>query len=488
MFIEKDGKNKNFYKYFITFVIGCLFVLMLFLVKGSFIQISDYSITYIDIIFCTVIIMLFLGLFFIRNKVDSKKILIALIILGLFLRIIYAFSIHSIPISDFAIMYETAGDVLKGDFSNLWGNGYIARFPHITIPVLYFSAIRFIFENNSLLVIKLISVIASSCNILLGYLIIKEVFKERFKANVVALIIALYPPLILYTAVYTTENLAIPLYLLGIYLFILVCNGKRGSKTLFLAATVISLGNLFRMVGQVIIIALILYLIVSYRAALKKKLAAILIVILGFLIPLVGISSILHYSGIIEYQLWGGSEPSITNVVKGLNVEYEGRWNPDDAKIPEDCNFDYELIEEKSKTIIHERLTNTPTSTLVKFFINKYTSQWRVGDFSGSYWAEHSISDDEIGFKYSENGIWYGQMFHFIIICLVYIGLFNLKEIRENRIISLFYYIFCGYGLLYLVSENQARYGFVVCWIFIFMASSGIDLLKKLIIKIKEKV
>ncbi|HEY5524625.1 MAG TPA: hypothetical protein VIK26_04710, partial [Clostridium sp.] len=124
--------------------------------------------------------------------------------------------------------------------------------------------------------------------------------------------------------------------------------------------------------------------------------------------------------------------------------------------------------------------TTTPKGELLKFFANKYSSQWSMGDFSGAYWAEHSVEDEDIGIKFSENGIWFGQLFFVVIISLSYIGLLNIKEVNQNRPLSLIYYIFCGYSILYLVSENQARYGFIVCWIFVIMATVGIDLLQKI--------
>ena len=40
------------------------------------------------------------------------------------------------------------------------------------------------------------------------------------------------------------------------------------------------------------------------------------------------------------------------------------------------------------------------------------------------------------------------------------------------------------YGILYLISENQARYGYVVCWVFILMASIGINFMDKILRRI----
>lgn len=485
MFKNSDKKRKKgngLYKEFITFVLGALFIVMLLIVNGSFSQLYLYKnrFTSIDIIFCIVSIIA-IGIVYISHKkgISSRIILIGITIMGLVVRILYAFTIESIPISDFAVMYDTAGSILEGDYSMLWGTEYIARFPHITIPTMYYALIRYVF-SDPLAAIKGINVVASTCNIVIIYKISEALFSGRGKSIMASLITALYPPLILYTAVFTTENLAMPLLLLGIYMFILFIKGNKNWKVLALAAVFLSVGNLFRMVGQIILVAFILYIIISYKEKIKNKLISVSILISMFLIPLIVTSSLLQYCGIVEYKLWKGSEPNLTNIVKGLNIENNGRWNPGDEGISRSYNYDYEKIKEECRNIIWNRLTTTPKEELLKFFINKYSSQWSVGDFSGSYWAEHSVEEENIGIKFSENGIWFGQLFFVILISLSYIGLLNIKEVKKNRALSLIYYIFCGYSILYLVSENQARYGFIVCWIFIIMAIGGIDLLQKI--------
>jgi 4-amino-4-deoxy-L-arabinose transferase-like glycosyltransferase len=398
--------------------------------------------------------------------------------LGGLLRIFYTFTIHSVPVSDFAVMYDAAGYVLKGDYSSFWGTGYMARFPHITITTLYFAGIRYV-SSYPLLMIKIVNVLASTCNIFIIYNIVKELFISKGKAIIAAILTAVYPPLILYTAVFTTENLAVPFILASIYMFILFIKNDIKLKYLALSALFLFIGHLFRMVGQILLIAFILYIVISYKEKIKKKLLASFILVTTFLCLLISTSFLLNHNGIIQYSLWKGSETCLTNIVKGLNIESGGRWNEEDAKIPEKCNYDNEEMVKECEKIIKDRLTTTPKGELLRFFVNKYSSQWAVGDFAGSYWAECSLAEKDIGFKYSENGVWFGQAFYVILVVLSYIGLLNIDEVKTNKSLSLIYYIFCGYSILYLVSENQERYGFIGCWLFIIMAIVGINLLQK---------
>lgn len=469
--------NNKVYRNFIGFVLGVLAILMLFLVNASFYELKInnkyFGIYDIGFIVFTILFIL-LTIALIKRNTENKKIILIIVFTGLVLRCIYSFSIKSVPVSDFAIMYETAGEVINGNFYEMWSTGYIARFPHLTIPVMYLSVLRYFF-GESLYIIKIFNVIASTFNIILIYLIVKELFENRRYALFSALITALFPPLILYTAIFTTENIAIPFFLLSIYFFIKAIKSEYKIKMFIFAGISLSIGNLFRMVGQVILVAFILYIFVSYSSTIRKKTIVLFITIVSFLIPLIGTSYFLHNTGVIEYHLWKGREPALTNVVKGLNIENEGRWNKEDAEIPNIYNFDYDKISEVCKEIIWERLSTTPKPVLFRFFVNKFTSQWTIGDFSGAYWAEHSVDDSDMLFKVSKNGIWYIQLFLCILISLSYVGLFNRNKIKENPNISLIYYIFCGYGLFYLISENQARYGFIVSWIFILMSIVGVD-------------
>ncbi|MDZ5035384.1 hypothetical protein GNF81_22155, partial [Clostridium perfringens] len=96
---------------------------------------------------------------------------------------------------------------------------------------------------------------------------------------------------------------------------------------------------------------------------------------------------------ITEFPLWKGSEPKITNILKGTNIESGGRWNEEDASVPEKYNYDYEKVKEASAQIIKDRLTTTPPIELVKFYIKKFALQWNEGDFGGIYWTKLDVPE-----------------------------------------------------------------------------------------------
>ncbi|MGL5648393.1 MAG: glycosyltransferase family 39 protein [Clostridium sp.] len=431
----------------------------------------------VDIIFLVITCICGALIYFLKKRnVKSRNIVICLMLVGLIIRLVWVFSINSIPVSDYNGIYSTTYEILNGDFNQLRGTEYYARFPHLTIPLMFASFMRWFFPSSTFIAVKIANCLFSTLGILGIYLLVKEIFKKERYAEIGAFLMAFYPPIILYTAVYCNENQAIPLYIFAIYLFIKYIHKEKSYLGIFLAGITLSIGNLFRMVATIVVAAFILYILVCVDYGAKERLKKGAVLILGFIIPLVFMSFGLKGIGFTEQHLFVGSEPKITNILKGTNIESGGGWTHEDAIIPDLYNFDKEKIEEVCKGIIIERLTKTPINDLINFYYKKYTGIWSNGEFSGAYWAEHSLEDSDMKVRVSQNGIWFMKLFYLGLIVFTFIGLFNFKKIKENKKINLLYFIFCGYGIMFLITERQDRYTFIVCFIFIVLAINGINL------------
>lgn len=479
--LNKEKWNKISFG-FISFVNVALMILLGFVVFTTYeaLKLAKNKFGKVDICFLLVtILIVFVYLFLKKRNIKSKNIVIILILIGFIIRLTWVLSIDSIPVSDYNGIYRTTYEILKGNYSEMYGTGYFARFPHLTIPVLFATIMRALFPINIFIAVKIVNCIFSAFGILAIYLLCREIFKKNIYGEIGALIMALYPPLILYTAVYCNENQAIPFYILSLYLFLKFIHSEKKYLGIFLAGVSLSIGNLFRMVATIIMIAFILYIIVCCNDIILERAKKGAVVILGFAIPLIAISIGLKSIGFTEQHLWAGSEPKITNILKGTNIKGGGGWTHEDAIIPETYNFDKEKIEEVCKEIIWNRITNTPLDELIEFYYKKYTGIWSNGEFSGAYWAEHSLDDNQMKIRISQNGIWYIRLFYLALIVLSYIGLFNRKALKEFKGINLLYFIFCGYGIMFLITERQDRYTFIVCWIFIVLAMSGVNLFEK---------
>lgn len=411
------------------------------------------------------------------STINNTKKLLFILSLALLLRLLWIVLAPTIPISDFGLMYKTAGDVANGNYSAFHGYAYFARFAHNTITVLYFS----LFYNltpNPLFLIKLMNVLCQTTAVYALYLAVKEVIDED-KAIIGAFIMAVFPPFIIYTSEIMSENMAMPFYLLSIYLFLSVVKGNKKKTYLLLAGLTLSAANMFRMVGIVFLVAFIMYSLI-YKG-FKEGIKSSSLLLIGVIVPTFLVSQALISSNITETHLWRSKEPSITSVLRGTNIEAAGHWNTEDAKIPDLLNNDPERIKEVSKSIIIKRLTTTPLPKLVYHYVRKLMTQWGRGDFAATNWALAEVYDTPSarGLQYISSDISFAVQLIYLVI--LYRAFAAIKNKRYNDIeeFNFFYILLGGFVLFLLLTEIQERYAFIVSWSFIVFAVQKDSILKK---------
>lgn len=409
----------------------------------------------------------------INSDIDHNKKVILLMVLGVILRILWILNTDNIPNSDFNTMYDSAQKFINGDTDVFKGTSYAARFPHITITILYMALMRWIFPQFNLEAMKIVNLVSGLSVSYIIYLMCIEIFKDKKEALYSLGICSIFPAFITYTPVFCSENIAMPFYVISVLLFLKSMNKKEGSIGLILSSILLAAGNLFRMIADVILIAYILYILFYYKESILKKIRNILFVILPYILIIVCVSTFLQRAEITENPLWRGCEPKITSVLRGTNLSSLGMWNEEDAEVAEECMGNYDKIEEKSRDIIRERLTTTPVPKLLLFYIGKLASQWCIGDFSGTLWTQKDIDDSRILFKVGIFGSLPFQIIYLEMLLMIFYGLLNKNRKKSYVQLNLFYIIFLGYIGAYLITENQCRYGYIASWIFIIMTVDG---------------
>lgn len=471
---------KRFKDKFTTFILTALKILIAIILYTSrdiiskIIKEFSFNIACVFFIFAIVIFSLYK---IINSTINIKNQVILILLCAFALRALWLLNVNSIPVSDFKVIYESAEYFLKVDRSMFWGTSYMARFPHLTIMVLYMALMIKLFPIHNLLIMKMVNLSLGVLSVFLIYLIVKKIFNSEKKGLIAAALASVFPPLITYTAVFCTENIAIPFYLLSVYLLLAAMKKKNSGYYFVLSGAVLAFGNLFRMVAIIMVIAYGIYLLIYREDKLIVKIQHLLLYLVPYLLVMFVVSASLQYMKITENPLTKGIEPKITNVLKGTNYENKGKWNSEDAAISEMYNYDYDKIHEASKKIIVERLTTTSPRKLLNFYINKFADQWNEGDLSGVFWSQLDVPKDDIKLDIMPSGRKVLQLIYNCIILLIFIGLFNRKKIDENKEINLFYIIFCGYALLYLITEAQGRYSYIASWVLIVLAIEGIDLI-----------
>lgn len=473
---------ENFKERFTTTFLAVLKVLVIIIIACSigatflshiFVDNENFIKNFI-IVFLIVACVMAVEFYILKKDLQYKKKLFLILCCGLSLRVLWLLNVDSVPTSDFSVIYESAQEVLNGSTSMFWGTSYIARFPHLTIMVFYMALMIKVFPTNNLLMMKFVNLGLSILTIYIIYLIVKEIFNSNKKGIYAVALATVFPPLVTYTGVFCTENIAIPLYLFSVYIFILVLRGKKNKYYLILSGLSLSLGNLFRMVAVIMVIAYAMYIIIYSKDKIVNKIRNIALYTIPYFILLFLVSFTLQNLKITEFPLWKGSEPKITNILKGTNIENHGRWNKEDASIVEKYNYDYEEITEASEEIIKERLTTTPPLKLIGFYIKKFALQWSVGDFEGTLWTKSDVPDEDIIVDVSQE---IPQIIYTFMMILIFLGILNRKNNKETQEMNLFYIILYGYGFMYLITEEQGRYSYIVSWVFVILAIEGINFL-----------
>lgn len=188
----------------------------------------------------------------------SNKVL-SIILIGLILRILWIVNVNTLPYSDFETLYNGAIGLINNDNTLFTGVNYIARFSHLSYMIVYMALIMKIF-GEAVLTIKIGNIIFSVITMYLVYKVAFEVFEKENLALVSLGISAIVTPMITYVGGLATENIAIQFYLASIYFFIKAMKNDISIKLLMVSALLLSIGNLFRMVAVIIVIAFIMYI------------------------------------------------------------------------------------------------------------------------------------------------------------------------------------------------------------------------------------
>ena len=163
----------------------------------------------------------------VNSEIENKKKIIYILLISAVLRVLWLLNTDNIPNSDFAVMYDSAGGFLNGNTEMLKGTSYAGRFPHIVMFIIYMALARFIFQQYSLIAMKIINLILEIVVLGLIYLISKEILKDKKISLYTLCLGSIFPPLITYTAVFCSENIAMPFYLVSVLLFIKNINTSK---------------------------------------------------------------------------------------------------------------------------------------------------------------------------------------------------------------------------------------------------------------------
>ncbi len=441
-----------------------------------------------------VFLIIFTVIDYFMDKFKNKKavyyaIFGIMVFTGLLIRIYWTNSVSTLQISDFGRMWESAGEIAKGNYSRFQKNGYLYTYPHLAFTTLFYSVIYMI-TGSGLIAMKFVNIGLSILTLFLVYLIAGEL--SNGKKAVAVFIMAVNSPFIFFNNVLDSQNLAIPIFYFAVLLYLKVFKKKLNPVYFVAIGALLSLGNLFRSVGIIFVIAIIMHMLIffSYPQIKKRRkgkplkldkafltFLCLVLMLLAMYVTTFILNYIFIWTGIFQKPTWDTGGNLILYINAGFNYESNGMWNQEDYDLLRDVGFDYEKAEIEAKRRLQERLSDK--DKVITLISNKYRIQWGTGDFGGLYWSTVELesnpkatNDMLVWLNYH---FYYIQSFYSALILVIMLKL--ARAYYKNEIKPEFYFgliLFVGFVCLHTLIEMQPRYGYIAMPMITALASASI--------------
>lgn len=419
---------------------------------------------------------------FFAMKFKTKKFSLWLFIIAIIIRIIVVIIFETPVISDFAVMYNTAKEIMNGDLSYVTESVYLNTWGYQMGHIMYMVFLLKI--CNNLFFLKICNCIITSLICVLIYLLTKEYVKEKY-AKIISLLYLIFPFSLFMNTVLTNQHFPTLLNLIAIYILIAKRFENSNSYIKYtIVAILLAFANIMRPEGIVFVLSIILFLIL----VMKKKTVVLSIkniinlVVVYLLVMSIANACIINtgYSNIgfvNKNPLW--------KFVCGLNYETDGRYNNEDAA-------KYSSVDnvEAAKKVIVERSLGS-IEKLPVLFLNKSIIFWTSSDLSWQLGYLYDKYIEIFGISILWNPIHnmlvnFNKYILYSVIALFIISVFvNRKKINNNMLLLLI--ILLVYFGIYLLIEIMPRYAYMPQTLLFIVSGIGIEWIFEYIKKIRSE-
>lgn len=405
------------------------------------------------------------------------------IALGLIIRIVFAFTVDAEIISDQLKCLNAAKQTAQGDFSWTTSDLYFEQWAYQIPFVLYEGIVLKLF--GTLRALYVFNGIFSVASCFLVYFITKKIY-DTSVALITTAVISCFPLFILSIGRLYNQTIAGVFLLLAIYFFVSVQKRELFSetpksylKTLSLCAlsgTFLGISNLLRAEAVIGIIALVCWFIYNFVVNFKKEKIGLLIIrSLLCIITVyalyktvnVGVDLAVKYSSISPNGIKNGCPYWL--VVCGLTPESFGLYNTKYSYIIKckDPAQQFEIF----KSILKEITQGKSFRDFLSFFAKKEFIMW--GQISPCANSNLNANTHKIVLTILNT------VNHCAYILTIALAAIGIKKKSFNPVISLFYILFLGFFLVFIIKEISPVYRYSTILISLLAASSGINLLLK---------
>ena len=353
---KKDIYNKFFMIFYLMF---SLLLILLNLIKISFLEIVSLSIA--------LIIVVFFCYLYRNNKFTiNKYIFWILLIIPILIRISLFFFNYGNISNDYAFFFNSAYNYANNIALN---NEYIAKFPYLYFYIFILGNFFKIFGSNYNTVIFL-NLVFEILSAFFFYLIVRKKYNKEttFKS----LLLYLYNPFIVFWVIKCCPVTIVNTFLMiTIYMFINIDLNKK-SFVAFSSLTGLFMGitNAFRPILIIFLIAIMIYyvyLIINKYNIKKIIISFFLIISLFILTNYLTLLKVRNDINNYESKIDSGY-----TLLVGSNIESNGTWNKEDSQIFNDLTdrLGLSLAEKVIKRMALERYKSNGVSN-INLFANK---------------------------------------------------------------------------------------------------------------------
>lgn len=352
---------------------------------------------------------------------------------------------------------------------------YIALFNHVFGYSFVLSLLFSIFSEKTIVAI-IFNIVVSTISSILIYLIGKKCFDEKvgFASSILWI---LCPSQSLWNSFVLSEPLYTCLILLIMYLLISnkekVLNKKREIGIALLIGLLLSVFNMVRPVGIIVLIAIFIYLLFYYNSKLLFKILMFVAIFVTYSIFKLGIN---HLSEVRNNVNLSGF--SWYNVNVGLNYDSYGQWNEEDwdrvlTNVNKYSNENEEnpglKAQEEEKKLVIDNLKEIKNPFL--FIFNKVYIFIGSDDGVVEHLSNcHSFTD----VKQSKSlSLLCNVYYYFLLLTSIAGTIVYIKKEKNNSNKSIIIVMLYCLGLTcgHMIAEVQPRYHYSVLLIMFFMTA-----------------
>jgi hypothetical protein len=453
------------------------------------------------ILLIAVLILLSIALYRMCLKLNkySKKVVIPVTLLCSFVvQLIVILLFTPLPTADSQTVFSLAKDMLYNkDYSSFQIGGYLYMFPFNFSTVFYLKTLLAIFPD-SYFIVKSFNILFTLVTTLTIYFIYKELnYKSKENDYGVLVFAATYIPSLLmcnyiYNDIIATAFLAAAIY------FIIKFVKERSIKHIVFSSILLAIGNYFRGIGAIILIAAIIYILLSMKKiGIKKVITAIGILAILFNVPGWTQDAVLQSKNIVKESVNKNSAPVYMWLNMGINMNRFGFWdNRQSYNIYQrQAGYNKEISTELFKESIKNKLSKATFGDLMTMYYKKVIWTWTEGTYQID---RYGIGDDvssnrgrrmtsiEGGYSYTTFAtdlfkgdseyrrglLWILYVMNFLMYCFIFIRL--ISGVRGKRYEEVFLtLVILGFIGFYVLWEIKSRYLYPVYPLLIVLAYMG---------------